>query len=47
MGRTAVLVLFLPNAPDKTTYLVLFCALYFIEGIVLVATPALIRDFSP
>ncbi|MEU8789706.1 MFS transporter [Streptomyces sp. NPDC048643] len=43
----AVLVLFLPNAPDKTTYLVLFCALYFIEGIVLVATPALIRDFSP
>ncbi|MEV0579891.1 MFS transporter [Streptomyces sp. NPDC050392] len=43
----AVLVLFLPSAPDKTTYLVLFCALYFIEGIVLVATPALIRDFSP
>ncbi|MEU9602459.1 MFS transporter [Streptomyces sp. NPDC048109] len=43
----AVLVLFLPSATDKTTYLVLFCALYFVEGIVLVATPALIRDFSP
>ncbi|MEV0094901.1 MFS transporter [Streptomyces sp. NPDC050738] len=43
----AVLVLFLPSAPNKTAYLVLFCALYFIEGIVLVATPALIRDFSP
>ncbi|MEU2929888.1 MFS transporter [Streptomyces sp. NPDC007251] len=37
----------LPNAPDKSTYLVLFAALSFIEGIVLVATPALIRDFSP
>ncbi|MEE4546369.1 MFS transporter [Streptomyces sp. V4-01] len=43
----AVLVLFLPSAPDKTSYLLLFCALYFVEGIVLVATPALIRDFSP
>ncbi|WP_329126826.1 MFS transporter [Streptomyces sp. NBC_01465] len=43
----AVLVLFLPSAQDKTTYLVLFSALYFVEGIVLVATPALIRDFSP
>ncbi len=43
----ALLVLFLPSAPDRTTYLLLFCALYFVEGIVLVATPALIRDFSP
>ncbi|GAA1365948.1 MFS transporter [Streptomyces beijiangensis] len=43
----AVLVLFLPSAQNKTAYLVLFSALYFIEGIVLVATPALIRDFSP
>jgi MFS family permease len=42
-----VLVLALPHAPDKTTYLVLFAGLSFIEGIVLVATPALIRDFSP
>jgi len=42
-----VLVLVLPSAPNKTVYLVLFAVLSFIEGIVLVATPALIRDFSP
>ena len=42
-----VLVLVLPSAPDKNVYLVLFAVLSFIEGIVLVATPALIRDFSP
>jgi MFS family permease len=45
---TGLLVLFgLPNAPDKATYLVLFALVGFVEGIVLVATPALIRDFSP
>ncbi|MFK0113181.1 nitrate/nitrite transporter [Streptomyces sp. NPDC091217] len=44
----ALLVFFgLPNAADKTAYLVLFALVSFIEGIVLVATPALIRDFSP
>jgi MFS family permease len=37
----------LPNAPDKVTYLVLFSALSFVEGMILVATPALVRDFSP
>jgi ACS family D-galactonate transporter-like MFS transporter len=37
----------LPNAPNKATYTVLFAVLSFVEGIVLVATPALIRDFSP
>ncbi len=37
----------LPNAGGKTTYLVLFSLVSVIEGIVLVATPALIRDFSP
>ncbi|GAA4564428.1 MFS transporter [Planotetraspora kaengkrachanensis] len=42
-----VLVLVLPSSPDKNVYLVLFAVLSFIEGIVLVATPALIRDFSP
>ena len=43
-----LLVLFgLPNAPNKTTYLLLFAVVGFVEGIVLVATPALIRDFSP
>jgi MFS family permease len=37
----------LPNAPNKMTFLIGFAAVSFIEGIVLVATPALIRDFSP
>lgn len=42
-----LLLLGLPNAPGKASYLVLFAAVGFVEGIVLVATPALIRDFSP
>ncbi|HYB88083.1 MAG TPA: MFS transporter [Streptosporangiaceae bacterium] len=37
----------LPNAPDQLSYLVLFSALSFVEGMILVATPALVRDFSP
>ncbi|MBF9071416.1 MFS transporter [Streptacidiphilus fuscans] len=45
---TGLLVLFgLPNAPNQGTYLVLFALVGFVEGVVLVATPALIRDFSP
>jgi len=45
---TAVLVLVgLPNAPNKVTYLVLYAAVSLVEGMLLVATPALIRDFSP
>lgn len=45
---TGVLVLLaLPAAGDKATFLVLFAAVSFVEGIILVATPALIRDFSP
>ncbi|MGW5462321.1 MFS transporter [Streptomyces sp. NPDC003996] len=41
------LMLALPHAPDKGTYLAMFEGIYFVEGLVLVATPALIRDFSP
>lgn len=37
----------IPNAPDKVTFTVLVAGLNFVEGIILVATPALIRDFSP
>ena len=45
---TGLIIAFgLPNAPNKTVYTVLFAILSFVEGIVLVATPALIRDFSP
>ncbi|MDA8268634.1 MAG: MFS transporter [Actinomycetota bacterium] len=45
---TAALVLWgLPNAPNKWTYGILLGAVGFVEGIILVATPALVRDFSP
>ena len=45
---TGVLVLFgLADATDKWAYLVLFALVSFVEGMILVATPALIRDFSP
>src|SRR6266851_5120893 len=45
---TGLLILFgLPNAPDKLTYAVLFAIVAVVEGIILVATPALVRDFSP
>ncbi|NDZ79354.1 MFS transporter [Streptomyces sp. SID10853] len=37
----------LPNAPGKASYLLSYCAVAFVEGMILVATPALIRDFSP
>lgn len=45
---TAAIVLFgLPNAHSVVLYFVLFALLSVVEGIMLVATPALIRDFSP
>lgn len=45
---TGLLVTFgIPNAPNKTAYLILLVAVGFVEGIILVATPALVRDFSP
>jgi MFS family permease len=37
----------LPNAPNLWAYGVLYSGLGFVEGVMLVATPALIRDFSP
>jgi MFS family permease len=37
----------IPNAHSKFGFAVLFVAIGFVEGIILVATPALIRDFSP
>ena len=45
---SAFLVAFaLPNAPNGTSYLYIFALLNVVEGVLLVATPALIRDFSP
>ncbi|MET7389040.1 MFS transporter [Streptomyces sp. NPDC005529] len=37
----------LPNAPGKLSYLLIYSAIALVEGMILVATPALIRDFSP
>jgi MFS family permease len=45
---TALLTLIgIPNASGKWTFAVLFCIIGMVEGVILVATPALIRDFSP
>ena len=43
-----LLVLFgVPNAPNTFTYGLLFAIIGVVEGVILVATPALVRDFSP
>jgi MFS family permease len=48
LAVTGALVLFgLANSTDKLLYLVFFAVVSFVEGMILVATPALIRDFSP
>jgi MFS family permease len=45
---TALLVAFgIPNSPNKEVFLILQVVVGFVEGIILVATPALVRDFSP
>ncbi len=37
----------LPNAHTKLAFGIIYVAIGFVEGIILVATPALVRDFSP
>jgi MFS family permease len=37
----------IPLAPNQWTYAVLTCLIGIVEGAILVATPALVRDFSP
>ena len=37
----------LPNADSKFAFGAIYIAIGFVEGIILVATPALVRDFSP
>ena len=34
-------------APNAVTFYILYCLLGFVEGVILVASPALVRDFSP
>jgi MFS family permease len=48
LGLVGLLCLIaLPNAHTKFAFLIIYVAIGFVEGIILVATPALIRDFSP
>ncbi|SDI88166.1 Sugar phosphate permease [Frankineae bacterium MT45] len=42
-----IILVGLPHAGSKGVYMFLFAILSIVEGIVLVATPALVRDFSP
>jgi MFS family permease len=45
---TGLLTLFgIPRSPDKWVFLVLYGLLGFLQGMILVASSALIRDFSP
>ena len=45
---TGVLITFVvPSADSKTEYTALMALVFLVEGVVLIATPALIRDFSP
>lgn len=45
---TGVIMLFgLPNVHSELPFIVLTCGIGLVEGVVLVATPALVRDFSP
>ena len=48
LALVALLTIFgVPNAPTKLSFVVLISAVGLVEGIVFVATPAMIRDFSP
>ena len=37
----------MPNATTEWEFAVVICAIGLVEGAILVATPALVRDFSP
>jgi ACS family D-galactonate transporter-like MFS transporter len=48
LGVVGLLCLFaLPNAHSKLAFAAIYIVISFVEGIILVATPALVRDFSP
>ena len=48
LGVTGLLILFgIPNASSELTFAIVMVAIGFVEGMLLVATPALVRDFSP
>jgi MFS family permease len=43
----AMIAFGVPNSPNKYAYLIMLSSVGFVEGIMLVATPALVRDYSP
>ena len=48
LGITGLLILFgIPNAHSEWAFAIVLVAVSLVEGVILVATPALIRDFSP
>jgi len=47
LGITGFLSMITPFAPNKETFATLLILVSLVEGAVLVATPALVRDFSP
>ncbi|HEX3649847.1 MAG TPA: MFS transporter [Pseudonocardiaceae bacterium] len=48
LAVTGLLIAFgIPNAPNKFIFGLVSVLVAFVEGIILVATPALVRDFSP
>ncbi|MCL4449683.1 MAG: MFS transporter [Actinobacteria bacterium] len=47
LALVAILQFVITTISGELSYLILICAIGFVEGIILVATPALIRDFSP
>jgi MFS family permease len=48
LALTGLLCAFaLPNVHSKLGFAVVYIAIGFVEGVILVATPALVRDFSP
>lgn len=47
LAVTGLLSLLTPLAPNKATFVTFMVVIGLVEGMVLVATPALVRDFSP
>ena len=47
LGVTGLLSILTPLAPNKPVFVVFLVVIGLVEGAILVATPALVRDFSP